>query len=137
MQFVRTLLSLILFLSLQPFAQEIDKREPFFNILTTEYSGESIIPKKLNTKSERTLIKKVFLTGGFLQVQKIRQDWNGFNWVNSNKCSYTYDGNNNEIEVQEQCCDGSGWANTWKHIYSFDGNNNFNEEFEQEQVEQN
>jgi len=111
MQFVSTFLSLILFLSLQDFAQEIDKREPFSNKLTAENSGELIIPKKLNTNSERTLIKKIFLAGGFLQVQKIRQDWNGFNWVNSNKCSYTYDGNNNEIEVLEQCWDGSGWVN--------------------------
>ena len=45
-------------------------------------------------------------------------------WVDAIKYSYTYDGNNNLIEVFTQTWDGSTWLANVKFFYIYDINNN-------------
>ena len=35
---------------------------------------------------------------GFLLIEQLYQDWDGSDWVDDSKYTYTYDGNNNMIE---------------------------------------
>ena len=50
--------------------------------------------------------------------------WDGSIWTNGAKYSYTYDGNNNQIESLFQTWDGSAWVNYSKISHTYDGNNN-------------
>ncbi len=60
-----------------------------------EFYGE----EEFNEKDTRTTINKTLLGDGFLLIEEIEQHWDGFAWVNSQKISYTYDGNNNLNEL--------------------------------------
>jgi hypothetical protein len=56
-------------------------------------------------------------------IEWLWQDWDGSNWENVRKLTYAYDVNNNEIEFLRQDWDGYNWENIRKHTYTFDGNN--------------
>jgi hypothetical protein len=58
------------------------------------------------------------------QIEALWQDWDGSAWVNSTKHSYTYDVNNNQTGWLWQDWDGSAWVNNHKYSYTYDGNNN-------------
>ena len=55
------------------------------------------------------------------------ETWDGYAWQKSSKSSYTYDGNNNQIEILSQRWDGSAWVNSSKSSFTYDGNNNLAE----------
>jgi hypothetical protein len=74
-----------------------------------------------NNKESRTIINKTVLDNGFLLVELIAQGWDGSNWVNGGKATYTYDGNNNLIEDLWQYWDGFNWVNSEKVTYTYDG----------------
>ena len=52
-----------------------------------------------NAKDTRTTINKTIFGNGFLLIEEIYQTRDGSAWVNAEKYSYTYDGNNNRIEI--------------------------------------
>jgi len=81
-----------------------------------------------NDKETRTIINKTILDNGFLLIEELYQNWDGYNWVNSEKTTYTYDVNNNKIELLWQTWDGSNWINSGKSTYTYDGNINLLEE---------
>ena len=58
------------------------------------------------------------------RTEFLHQDWDSSAWVNYYKSSYTYDGNNNQIEWLSQSWDGSAWMNYYKYSSTYDGNNN-------------
>jgi len=92
------------------------------------HTSESDISK---TKESRTLINKAVLDNGFLLVEHIEQMWDGSNWSNWDKHTYTYDGINNMAEWLWQHWDASNWENRRKYTYTYDGNNNMIEDLEQ------
>ncbi len=85
--------------------------------------GGFYIEEGFNIKDSRTAIKKTLLNNGFLLLEFIVQEWDGSAWVNSGKTSYTYDGNNNLIDILSQIWDGSAWVNSFKSSFTYDGNN--------------
>ncbi len=58
--------------------------------------------EEFNAKDTRTTINKTLLGNGFLLIEEIYQNWDGSTWVNNEKYSYTYDGNNNLTESTAQ-----------------------------------
>jgi len=56
-------------------------------------------------------------------IEYLELAWEGSNWVNDHKWTYTYDGNN-LIEYMHQAWQGSDWSIHYKYTYSYDGNNN-------------
>ncbi len=60
-------------------------------------------------------------------IEEIYQEGNGFVWENIFKYSHTYNGKNNKIESLYQNWYGSAWLNGSKYLYSYDGNNNLTE----------
>ncbi len=80
--------------------------------------------EEINVTDTRTTINKTMLGNGYLLIEVIFQGWNGSAWVNTDKNSYTYDGNNNLTELLLQTWDGSAWVNSGKYSYAYDGNNN-------------
>jgi hypothetical protein len=84
-----------------------------------------------NAKDSRTTINKTMLGNGYLLIETIFQSWNGSAWVNTDKNSFTYDGNNNLTELLYQSWDGSTWVNYSKQSYTYDGNNNLSERLDQ------
>ncbi|MCW8803978.1 MAG: DUF3836 domain-containing protein, partial [Ignavibacteriaceae bacterium] len=94
-----------------------------------EHLSESDIFKKNECRIQ---INKTILQNGFLLMEHTIQDWNGSNWVNDWRYTYTYDGNNNMIEEVSQEWFGSNWVNYWKYTFTYDGNNNMIEELQQE-----
>ena len=84
-----------------------------------------------NNKESRTLVNKTILDNGFLLIEQLNHRWDGSNWVNDWKNTYTYDGNNNKTEELYQRWDGSNLANWRKNTYTYDGNNNKTEELSQ------
>lgn len=48
------------------------------------------------------------------------QFWDGSAWVNNNKDTYEYDGNNNIIELLIQYWVGSVWENSMQYSYTYD-----------------
>jgi len=49
-------------------------------------------------KESRTIVNKTILDNGFHIVFHLMLDWDGSNWVNDEKWTFTSDGNNNLIE---------------------------------------
>ena len=47
-------------------------------------------------------------------IEELWQNWDGSNWVNTDKYTYIYDVNNNMIENLYQIWDGSNWVNYGK-----------------------
>ncbi len=98
----------ILFLTIQMFSQANDRLELNLNNLLQERIIPHLIPNEqikhplksnvFKDKESRTIINKTILDNGFLLVEHIEQYWDGSNWVNWWKYTYTYDGNNNMIE---------------------------------------
>jgi len=58
------------------------------------------------------------------QIEEIDQIWNGSAWENENKYTWTYDANNNMLEELEQTWNVSAWENVKKEINIYDANNN-------------
>jgi hypothetical protein len=54
----------------------------------------------------------------------VRQTWNGSNWVNGQKNTYTYDEDYYLIELLLEGWSGSNWVNSWKDTYTYDENHN-------------
>jgi hypothetical protein len=121
-------------LSIQMFSQANDKSELRPDNLLQERIIPHSIPDEQSrhlTQSDffeegesRTLVNKSILDNGFLLTEELWQEWDGSNWVNYSKDTYTYDGNNNMIEWLWQNWDGSYWVNNRKYTYTYDGNNN-------------
>ena len=74
-------------------------------------------------RESKTIVNNTILENGFLLIEELWQAWNGY-WVNDFKRIYTYDGNNNLIEMLEQVWNGTNWVNWNKYTYNYDGNNN-------------
>ena len=96
-----------------------------------EKSGHPSESDTFRDNEIRTTLKKTVLDNGFLLIEELRQDWDGSNWIDSDKITYTYDVNNNMIEYLWQDWDGSNWVNYWKYTYTYDMNNNLIEGIEQ------
>ena len=77
-----------------------------------------------NSKEARTTLTKTLLSNGFLLIEQIGYDWDGATWVNTDKYSSTYDGDNNIIEELWQPWNGTTWVNEGKWSYTYDGSNN-------------
>jgi len=60
-----------------------------------------------NAKDKKTTINKTLLSNGFQLIETIYQTWDGSNWLNRYRFSYTYDGNNNRTEELYQYWNGS------------------------------
>jgi hypothetical protein len=86
---------------------------------------------EFNAKDSRITINKTLLDNGFLVIEYIQQEWDGSAWVNNEKYSFTYDGNNNRTEQIFQNWDGSVWVNSSKYSLTYDGNNNRTEQISQ------
>ena len=85
----------------------------------------------LRLKIQGQPLIKQYLDNGFLLIEGIRQTWDGSAWVNSEKYSYTYDGNNNQTEESHQSWDGSCLGEWYKVSYTYDVNNNLTEVLDQ------
>jgi hypothetical protein len=126
--------TLIIFLPLQIFSQEQSKIElRLGHILPEMVISKSFSKGKVKHLTELTDIKdseakiivnKTILDNGFLLFEELEEDWDGINWVNDYKNTYTYDGNNNLIEKLRQSWDGINWINFLKYTYTYNGNNN-------------
>ena len=62
------------------------------------------------------------------RIERFRETWTGSTWENNEKDTYTYDGNHNRIELLMQEWDGSNWMNLNKYSYTYDVNNNMIEQ---------
>jgi hypothetical protein len=62
-------------------------------------------------------------------VEHLGQYWDGSisDWVNNDKYSNIYDGNNNQIKSRSQIWGDSIWVNYYKYSKVYDGNNNLKE----------
>ena len=69
--------------------------------------------------------------GNNSQIEALQQTWGVSAWVNQGKDSYTYDGNNNRTEQLHQTWVVSTWVNYFRWSYTYDGNNNPIEELTQ------
>ena len=76
----------------------------------------------------RTIINKTILDNGFLLISQLIESWDGSNWVNYHRSLYTYDVNDNMIELLIESWDGSNWVNYHRSLYTYDVNNNLIEE---------
>ncbi len=131
--FILFTIIVILLLPIQMFSQVNDKLElRKDNLLQERIIPHSISDEQISHPSEsdifkakksRTLVNKTILDNGFLLTEELYQQWDGSNWVNNWKQSYTYDVNNNEIEQLRQEWDGSNWVNDRIWSYTYDGNN--------------
>jgi hypothetical protein len=65
------------------------------------------------------------------QTQSRYQIWGDSIWVNYYKYSNAYDGNNNLKEYLHQNWDDSVWVNFYRELYTYDGNNNNTEILQQ------
>lgn len=79
--------------------------------------------EECNANDARRTCNKMQLNNGFLLFEMFYLQWDGSNWVNNYKRSYTYDGNNSLIELLYQTWDGFDWANCEKNSYTYDENN--------------
>ncbi len=124
----------ILLLTNQMFSQVNNKLElrPD-NLLQERIIPHSIQNKKtthplksdiVKSNNSRTLVNKMILDNGFLLIEELYQIWDGSNWVNIRKYTYTYDGNNMIESLRLQWDGGSNWVNDSKTTYIYDGNNN-------------
>ena len=84
-----------------------------FNLSNTSY--EQIIKQEsqanlLNKIENISRLNKIKKDGYFL-AEKLSQYWDGLNWVNASKDSFTYDGNSNLIEdlLQDWNSSSSNW----------------------------
>ncbi|HSD64633.1 MAG TPA: T9SS type A sorting domain-containing protein [Ignavibacteriaceae bacterium] len=69
---------------------------------------------------QRDIYKEV-LDNGFYLIESIYQSWNGFDWKDSIKSSYTYE-NSNLIEIIDRSWDGSVWTNSLRTSYIYNLN---------------
>ena len=82
--------------------------------------GEFFKEGEINAKDTKTTIYKTLLGNGFLLIERIDQTWDGYVWVNSDKYSYTYDGNNNQTELLHQTwAGGYVWVNDDRILLSY------------------
>ena len=123
----------ILLLPIQMFSQQNDKSE----LRPDNLLQERIIPHSIQDdkaghpfksdvfqdNNSRTIINKTILDDGFLLIEELQQNWDESNWVNTWMYTYTYDVNNNLIEVLWQ-----EWGfyedSFYKFTYTYDVNNN-------------
>jgi len=103
-------------------SNKIDSKE-LSEIKSYLLKSEREFYEKNDTNDTKTIINKKLLENGFLLEEEINQIWDGSAWVNNTKYSYTYDGNNNLIEVLYQWWDGSAWVNSSKGSFTYDVNN--------------
>jgi hypothetical protein len=73
--------------------------------------------------------KQTYTYAGDKLIEALSQDWNNSNWANYEKFTYTYNGNN-VIETLYQTWGASNWVNDWKRTYEYDTNNNIVQELE-------
>lgn len=69
---------------------------------------------------QREIYKEV-LDNGFYLLESIYQLWNGSDWRDSIKSSYTYE-NSNLIEIIDRVWDGSAWINSQRTSYTYNLN---------------
>jgi hypothetical protein len=139
--FTLNIIIVILLLPIQIFSQSNNK----LNLNPDNLLQERIISKSIQNgqimyplksenfkdKESRIILNKTILDNGFLLIEELWQSWDGSNWVNDFRETYTYDGNSNLIETIEQDWDGANWINEWKGTYTYDINNNMIELIEQ------
>ena len=89
---------------------------------------------RFDTKETRITIIKTLLDNGFMLIENINQNWDGFAWVNTSKEDYACDQSNNQIERILQHWTGLDWSNDFKHNYSYDYNNNLIEDIQQDWI---
>jgi len=132
----------ILHLPIKIFSQQNDKSKLSPDKILQERIAHHPIPDKqdwntleaeiFKDKESRTIVNKTILQNGFLLMEHTIQNWNGSNWVNAWRYTYTYNGNNNMFEELLQEWDGSYWVNDSKYTFTFDVNNNMTEQLQQE-----
>ncbi len=130
--FTKVILIFAVLLTNQMFSQTINEVElRQANLLPERIFPHSIQDEKVNhplkseifsDKKSRTLVNKTILDNGFLLTEELYQHWDGSNWVNFWKSIYTYDWNNNMIEILGQDWDGSNWVNSSQYTYTYDVN---------------
>jgi hypothetical protein len=85
------------------------------NLLEKRFIPQSIQDEQVwNTSESEIFISK--------KSRTLVQEWDGFNWVNSERIVYTYDGNNNIIEELHQSWVESNWMDNWKDTNTYDDN---------------
>jgi len=95
--------SAILLFPLQILSQIDDKYEldPYIllqervNSITKsdEQTKQRLQTDNFSDSDSRIIINKKILDNGFLLIEELLQSWDGSNWVNSDKSTYTYDVN--------------------------------------------
>ena len=98
--------------------EELFPENTTFNSISNEQIWYLIKSDIFTSKESRTIPSKTILENGFLLFEQTKQDWDGSNWVNLWKPTYTYDRSNNMIEELWQDWDGSNWVNSSKHTYT-------------------
>ena len=101
------------------------------------FDVKNLHPNELNDflpfedEGSQIRLKRMSLNGWNL-LRFDYQDWDGSEWVNDYRHTYTYDTNNNETEFLREDWDGSEWVNNFRNIYTFDTNNNETESINQD-----
>jgi len=60
-----------------------------------------------------------------LMTSKLYQTWDGSNWVNKWRDTYTYDSNGNNTSTLQETWDNNQWVNSWHIISTYDSNGNY------------
>ena len=65
-------------------------------------------------------------------IERLGQDWEGGNWVNDWKITFSYDANGNMVEELDQSWAGVNWVNFSLYTYTYDVNGNMIEQISQD-----
>ena len=68
---------------------------------------------------------------GFYLHEAFEQTWDGADWADDWKCTYSYDANHNCTEELAQVWDGVEWVNDEKSTFTYNINGNCIEELQQ------
>jgi len=94
--------------------------EDFYSVQEIGISNLNI-EARLNKKLVNNFIKKIF--SEYLLLNKTYQMWENENWKDRSRSLYSYDSNNNIIQIIYESID-SAWKPNSRHIYTYDVNNN-------------
>jgi Secretion system C-terminal sorting domain len=82
---------------------------------------DSVVTVHLDGSIDKT--KYMYNSNGKL-TSEVNKSWNGTNWVNSNRKTFTYDSNGNETSWLSENWDDTNWVNYFSYTKEYDSSKN-------------